>query len=138
MISKEKRLGEILIDRKVLTADQVQIALLEQQKTGKPFGETLISLGFLTEELLTDILAETLGQQAIDLEQILADPQALALIPKELARRCAAFPVSFDSEQRELIIAIADPNDILATDRIRNHLGKDVIPVWRIAPRAAT
>jgi len=137
VISKKKRLGELLIDRKVLTADQVQIALLEQQKTGKPFGETLISLGFLTEELLTDILAETHGQQAIDLEQILIDHQALALIPKELARRCTAFPVSFDSEQRELIIAIADPNDILATDRIRNHLGKDAIPVWRIAPRAA-
>jgi len=137
VISKKKRLGELLIDRKVLTADQVQIALLEQKKTGKPLGETLISLGFLTEELLTDILAETLGQQTIDLEQILADPQALALIPKELARRCTAFPVSFDSEQRELIIAIADPNDILATDRIRNHLAKDVVPVWRIAPRAA-
>ncbi|GAB6081068.1 GspE/PulE family protein [Hydrogenophilus hirschii] len=136
-VAPRKRLGEILIERGVLTPDQLQIALFEQQRLGKPIGETLLALGFVTEDLLSEALSENLGQEAIDLEKIVPDPQALGLIPKEIARRYAAFPVSFDTAAKQLIVAIADPNDIIATDRIRTQLGSKAIPVWRFAPRAA-
>lgn len=132
-----KRLGELLIEKGVITPDQLQIALLEQQRIGKPLGETLLALGFVTEDLLSETLSETLGQEAVDLEHILADPQALAIIPKETARRYGVFPVSFDPESRQLTIAIADPNDILTTDRLRALLAGKAVPVWRFAPRAA-
>ena len=67
-VAPRKRLGEILIERGVLTPDQLQIALFEQQRLGKPIGETLLALGFVTEDLLSEALSENLGQEAIDLD----------------------------------------------------------------------
>lgn len=131
------RLGEELLARGIITTDQLQIALLEQKRLGKRLlGEVLQELGFVSEDLLRDALAQRLGQSAIDLDHILADPRALTLLPRELARRHLAFPVSYLESQRELVIATADPNDIIATDRIQAHLAGKATPVWCFAPRA--
>ena len=127
------RLGDQLVALGVLSQDQLRIALLEQSSTGKPLGEVLLLLGFATAEVMRDALAQKLGERAISLKGIVADPAALALIPKAVAKRNGLFPVSLVAKDNELIIAIANPNDIVASDQVTAMLGDGLRPSWRLA-----
>ena len=127
------RLGDLLLEKGLITQDQLRIALHEQKNLGKPLGETLIALGFVTESSMRGALAENLGEQAISLKNIAADPHALAYIGKQIAKRHTLFPVSYHAERNELLIASADPNDIVAADQINALLAGGPKPLWRLA-----
>ena len=127
------RLGDRLIQLGLITEDQLRIALVEQKTTGKPLGEALLVLGFTTEEAMRSALADKLGEQAISLKGIVANPAALALIPKTLAKRHSLFPVSLDARTNELVIACANPNDIVAVDQITALLAGGPRLQWRLA-----
>ncbi|MDP1610053.1 MAG: GspE/PulE family protein [Sulfuritalea sp.] len=130
------RLGDLLLEQQLITQDQLRIALLEQKSMGKPLGEALLILGFITEDALRSALALNLGEVAISLKGIVADPGALRLIPKPLAKRHTLFPVSFDAGRNELLIASADPGDIVAGDQVNALLGGKVKITWRLASSA--
>src|SRR5260221_378718 len=87
-------MGELLIQKGMISEDQLRIALTEQKKVQIPLGKLLVQLGFLTEATVRDILSESLGQVSIDLSNTIVDPGALALIPKETARRYHVLPVA--------------------------------------------
>ena len=127
------RLGDQLVALGIISPDQLRIALMEQRETGKPLGEALLSLGFATAEVMRSALAEKLGEQAISLKGIVADPAALALIPKAVAKRHSLFPVSLVKKDNLLIIAITNPNDIVASDQIMSMLENGLKPSWRLA-----
>src|SRR5713226_8719649 len=84
-----------------------------------PLGKGLVTLGFVTEATIRDILSETLGQVSIDLDNTIVDPAAIALVPKDMARRYHVLPVSYDSERKLLLIAVSDPANVVALDQIR-------------------
>jgi type II secretory ATPase GspE/PulE/Tfp pilus assembly ATPase PilB-like protein len=130
------RLGDKLVELGLISQDQLRIALQEQKSTGKQLGEALLVLGFCTEDAMRAALADKLGEQAISLKGIVADPNALALIPKATAKRHALFPVSLDLRDNELIIASANPNDIVAADHINSLLAGGPRPRWRLASSA--
>ncbi|GHA77715.1 GspE/PulE family protein [Cognatilysobacter bugurensis] len=132
-MSGKPRLGDLLVDRGLISADQLKIALLEQRRQGKQLGETLVSIGFLTEDTLREALSEKLGNDSINLSGILVDGHALALVPKDLARRHTLFPVSYEVATGELVIAVSDTQNIIAIDQVRAHLGSRATPVWRLA-----
>ena len=117
--STKQPLGTVLLDKGIISHDQLRIALIEQKKRNVPLGKILVSLGFVSEATIRDILSETLGQIAIDLSNTVADPGALALIPKEAARRYHVLPVAFLRDENKLITAISDPTDVVALDQIR-------------------
>lgn len=127
------RLGDRLIQLGLITQDQLGIALQEQKSSGKPLGEALLLLGFTTEEAMRSALADNLGEQAISLKGIVANPAALALIPKALAKRHVLFPASLDPRTNEFVIASANPNDIVAVDQISALLAGGPKPIWRLA-----
>lgn len=143
------RLGERLIAQGLLSADQLAIALHEQKSlqashapasrtTGKslPLGEWLMRLGFIDQQQLQQTLAQTLGHASIELKQVVADPQALALVPKQFAQRHCLFPVRLESACKELVIACADPDDIIATDQLHSLLAASAhTAVLRLASR---
>ena len=52
-------------------------------------------LGFVTEAAIRDIMARTIGQESIDLSQVVADPEALKLVPQDFARRNRILPIAF-------------------------------------------
>jgi general secretion pathway protein E/type IV pilus assembly protein PilB len=117
----------------LITQDQLGIALQEQKSSGKPLGEVLLLLGFTTEEAMRSALADNLGEQAISLKGIVANPEALGLIPKAVAKRHLLFPASLDARTGELVVASANPNDIVAVDQITAMLTGGPRPVWRLA-----
>lgn len=130
------RLGDLLLEQRLITQDQLRIALLEQKTMGKPLGEAILALGFVTEDALRGALALNLGEVAISLKGIVADPAALQLIPKPLAKRHTLFPVSYDASLNELLIASADPGHIVAGDQVNALLAGMVNVIWRLASSA--
>ncbi|WP_018607761.1 GspE/PulE family protein [Uliginosibacterium gangwonense] len=115
-------LGQLLIAHGVITDDQLRIALHEQSMTHLALGKQLVQMGFVTEAALRDALSESLGKQGVDLTHAIADPDALALVPEELARRHRFLPLRWEAETRTLTIATSDTDDIVALDRLRAQL----------------
>lgn len=112
-------LGEMLVQKRVLSDDQLRIALLEQRKSGNPLGKELVRLGFVSEGTLREVLSENLGQESVDLSRVIADAQAVRLVPKDLAKRHLLLPLSLDREGRKLTLAMANPNNLMALDQVR-------------------
>lgn len=121
-ILQHRPLGQILISEGILSEDQLRIALLEQMKQNQPIGKLLVSLGFVTEATLRQALSESLGKQSIDLTHAVIDPQALKLVPRDLAKRYHLLPLDYDRQSRRLTLAISDINDIVGLDRVRTLL----------------
>ena len=125
------RLGEILVSKGIITPDQLEIALLEQKKSREQPGRILVRLGFATEAIIHDVISGAFGQQRVELNSVVADAEALAMVPEDLARRLQAAPVSYDAARRLLKVALVDAFDIVALDQLNAHLGgaAEVVPV---------
>ena len=115
----KKRIGDELVRAGIISLDQLKIALLEQRRSGIPLGQLLTQLGFVTEAIMRDSLSEILGQDSIDLKMVVPDPDAIALIPKAMVMRHNVIPISYDSINNLLILAMADIYDLMVLDRIR-------------------
>jgi type II secretory ATPase GspE/PulE/Tfp pilus assembly ATPase PilB-like protein len=116
------KLGEWLTSQGVISHDQLKIALTEQRTSGLPLGRQLISLGFLGESMLRDVLARNAGEASIELSQTLADPEAIAMLPEHLARRHRILPLAVDFDDHVLTVAVPDLYNLVAQDQVRAHL----------------
>lgn len=123
----KKRIGDQLIDRGIISSDQLTIALQEQRETGEQIGKLLIDLGFLTESLLKDVLGESRGDDSIDLAEIVPDEDAISFIDKKMAQQLKVLPCDYNPETNILQLAMADTFDILALDRIKASVPANVI-----------
>ena len=123
---QHRPLGQILMTKGILSEDQLRIALLEQMKSNQPIGKLLISLGFVSETTLREALSESLGRQSIDLSNAIVDPQALKLVPRDIAKRHHLLPLDFDAANHRLTVAIADIDNIVGLDRVRALLPENV------------
>jgi len=119
----KKPLGELLVEKGLITEDQIRIALLEQKKANLPLGKLLVNLGFVTEATIRDALSENLGQVSVDLSTTVVAAELVKMIPLELARRHKAIPIAFDEATRTLTVALSDTFNIVAIDQIRASLG---------------
>lgn len=123
---KSRPLGAVLIEKGVITEDQLRIALLEQKRSSAPLGKLLVTLGFVTEATVREALSENLNQQSVDLSAIVGDASAIKLVPKDVAKRYVVFPLVFHRERRALTLAMADTANIFALDQISVMLGRDI------------
>ncbi len=114
-----KPLGRLLVEQGVISEDQLRIALLEQSKRHLPLGRLMVGLGFLSEATIRDVMAESLGQESVDLSSSIVDATAIKLIPKDMARRFLLLPLALDKNEKTLTLAIADPDNIIALDQVR-------------------
>ncbi|MDD4912656.1 MAG: ATPase, T2SS/T4P/T4SS family [Sideroxydans sp.] len=115
----QQPIGQLLISKGVISEDQLRIATQEQSKTPQPLGRLLVRLGFLSEATIRDVLSENLGQESVDLATVIVDSAAVQMIPKEVARRYLLVPLSVDLANKNLTLAIADPDNIIALDQVR-------------------
>jgi general secretion pathway protein E/type IV pilus assembly protein PilB len=123
---KKLRLGELLIQQGLITPDQLRIALTEQKAQQAPLGRLLVRLGFVTEAVIRDIMARTIGQESIDLSQVVVDGDALKLIPQDFARRHRLLPIAFDNNTRILTVAITEVFNVVALDQLRSTIGQNI------------
>jgi type II secretory ATPase GspE/PulE/Tfp pilus assembly ATPase PilB-like protein len=133
---KKLRLGELLVQQGLITKDQLAIVLAEQRNSNVPIGRLLVRLGFVTETAIRDIMARTVGQESIDLAQVLADPEALSLVPEEFARRNHLLPIAYDPTDHVLTIATTEIFNVVALDQLRAMLGPQVELKTQLAAEA--
>ena len=126
-----KQLGDILLEGGLVTPDQLDSAVLEQNRLGRSLGRVLVEQGVLTEAQLVASLAAQIGMRFVDLSDVAVDGAALARIPGTVARRHTAIPIGF--EEGKLVVAMADPANVFAIDDIKQIAGQrgyvDVKPV---------
>jgi type IV pilus assembly protein PilB len=115
-------LGTLLIRAGLVTEDVLESALTEQRRSGKRLGEILMERGDVTRTQLARMLAEQHELPFLDLEEGQVDAQAAILLPEELGRRYSALPVKFN-EDDSLLVAVADPTNLLHSDELRLALG---------------
>jgi type IV pilus assembly protein PilB len=119
--------GEVLVDMGLLTQEQVDQAAVEQQVSHQRIGEIALAKGWVTKGDLMEALARRLGCKYLDLAVMRIDPVALELISERDARRYSAVPVSFVDEHT-VLVAMADPSNIVAIDDLRILTGFDIEP----------
>ena len=110
------RLGDLLVSQSIISDDQLQLALQQQKQNGRKLGATLLELGFLTETQLLSFLAQQLGIEFVDLNQVVIQPQVVQLIPEVHARRYRALAINLSDG--EVTVAMSDPSDLSAMDAI--------------------
>ncbi len=125
--NRSRQLGEILMERGLLTPEQLQAALEEHQKAGKLLGRVLIDKGYVSEADLVRALAEQVGLEFVDLTEFPVDASCTALLPESVARRYRAIPIA--DRDGKLLVAMSDPANVYALDDIRIITDRDVQPV---------
>jgi type IV pilus assembly protein PilB len=125
-------LGTLLLRDGVLTAEQLEVALAEKERTGKRLGEIVTSQGWASAPQLAGLLAEQHALEYVDLTRTDVEPAAAVLLPEKFARRYEALPVRFLSDDL-VLVAVADPTNVIASDDLRLAIGMNV----RVAVAAA-
>ena len=115
-------LGQLLVDGRILTEEQLRRVLEEKASSGQRLGEIAVSLGFTTERAIAGALAEQYELEYVDLDVAQLDRQAVALLPEELARRYDALPLRI-LEDGTLLLAVTDPTNLATADDLRLALG---------------
>ncbi len=127
MTTEARHLGTMLLQEGLLSRADLDRATEIQTETGMPLGRILVEEGFVKETDLVKTLAHHIGLEFVSLDEVTIDPSATALVPEALARRYAAISIGFE-EDGSLIVAMADPANVLAIDDIRAITGMDVRP----------
>lgn len=121
------RLGELLTKANLISPDQLKEALKIQKDNGGKLGETLIKLGFVSDEDITECLSQQFGVPSINLAHFEIDSGVIKLIPADVARKYNILPVN--KTGATLTIAMADPTNVFAMDDIKFMTGYNVEPV---------
>jgi type IV pilus assembly protein PilB len=117
----------LLTKASLITQDQLKEALRVQKETGGKLGETLIKLGFVSEEDITECLSQQFGVPSINLQHFEIDASVIKLIPGDVARKYNILPVN--KTGATITIAMADPTNVFAMDDIKFMTGYNVEPV---------
>jgi len=125
-LPRKRKLGELLVNEGLLTPEKLAEALLEQERSGDRLGRVVGRAFNIAEEEIIQVLSRQLGIRVVDLSAVLIDPQILRLVPERLARLHQAVPVY--SENGELVVAMADPLNVLGIDDIARASGRIVQP----------
>ncbi len=108
-----KRLGDLLLEENLVTKEQVEKAIEEQQKSGEPLGRILVRMGFITEEALYYFLAIQFGVEYVDLENTEISEDAAKVIKKETAEEFGVIPIEANDEK--ITLATSEPDEHLVT-----------------------
>ncbi len=113
---KRVRIGDLLVEQKIISQSQLQEALAEQKKSGRKLGRILVESGFVDEDRLLVLLAEQLDIPYVDLSRFELDPQLVARLPETQARRYRALVLK--AMPTGLLVGMGDPTDIFAFDEL--------------------
>ena len=132
MAQVQKQLGDVLLERGLVTPEQLNFATQEEQKTGQSAWKILIERGVLTERDLVRARAAQIGMEFVDVRAERPSPAVLGLIEQDLAQRQALLPLAVD--QDTLRLAMAEPTNHLAIDEVAGVTGKQVVAVAAYRP----
>ena len=118
------RLGEILVQQKLLSEDQLNQALADQKRTGRKLGRVFVESGFVTEEQISGALARQLGIPYLNLKFYNINQDVVRQLPETQARRFRA--LALEDRGDTMLVGVSDPTDLFAYDEIARLLKKGV------------
>ncbi|WP_281914297.1 GspE/PulE family protein [Massilia varians] len=118
------RLGEVLIQQKLLSEEQLEQALADQKRTGRKLGRVFVESGFVTEDQISGALARQLNIPYINLKFYNINAELVRLLPETAARRFRALVL--EDRRETLLVGVSDPTDLFAYDEIARLLRKTV------------
>lgn len=124
------RLGDCLVQKGMITEEQLEQALAKQKETGSKIGETIVDLGFVSEMDIIDVLADQMGIEYVDVRKIKVDEDAARLLKEDFLRKNVLLPIGYDELVPNVLrVAMSDPMDIIAIDDISIITNLQVEPV---------
>jgi type II secretion system protein E len=126
------RLGEILVEKGIITPEELEAAVKKQHDTKEMIGQVLISMGLITERKLLQVLAEQQGVRFTDLKEERIDQKAIDTVPAKFAWHYKIMPLKI--EGNVLTIAISNPFDMWPIDDLETNLGYRVEKVLTPTP----
>ncbi len=123
-LRKKIRLGDLLVQNRLITEEQLAAALAHQKQTGGKLGDVLVEHGFITSHAMLECLARQLQIPYIDLQLFKYKPETVRLLPETYARRFRALVL--DDAQGQLLVGMADPTDIFAFDELAKLLARPI------------
>ena len=118
------RLGELLVQQKLLSEEQLQLALSEQKRSGRKLGRFFVENGFVTEDQISGALAKQLNIPYIDLKYYNFNLDTVRLLPETQARRFRA--IALEDRGSALLFGLADPTDLFAYDEIARFVKRNI------------
>jgi hypothetical protein len=115
-------LGSLLVREGLISNEQLELALMDQQGTGLRLGELLVQWGWVASGAISRALAEQYDMEFVELDSADIDPAAVERLPARDARHYDAIPIRFLEDGR-LLVAVADPSDVGACEELRSMLG---------------
>ncbi|QYK52551.1 MAG: Flp pilus assembly complex ATPase component TadA [Fimbriimonadaceae bacterium] len=134
-VAKDSRIGELLVNHKLVSQGQIERAIKRQQETNEKLGQILISMGIMTERRLLQVLAAQKGVSPWHLEEDRPSQDAIRLLPQEMCRVFQMLPVAVRGDL--LLLAMRDTSDAEAIEAVRLHTKKRVEPVLADEARLA-
>ena len=127
---KKLRLGDALVQKEIISEEQLQKSLEIQKTNGKKLGEILVDAGFLTEEALATALSKQLNYESVDLQSISIPEEVLSLTPLQVLKKYIVIPFEYAPKNPNVIrVAMANPMDLHAIDDISIITNLQVEPV---------
>lgn len=120
-------LGELLIQEKLLDAEQLRSAVDFHKKNDVGIGSAIVTLGYISEEEMAQALSRQLGYPYINLDQFEVYPDVISLIPVEIAKKYLIMPIH--RIRSFLTLAMVDPTDLDIIEDIRFRTGLSIQPV---------
>ena len=121
------RLGDILVAQKVISPEQLKLALDEQKRSGRRLGRVLVDMGFTAELNIAQALARQLNVGFVDLKHHNFKANVALKLPESSARRFRA--LALEERGAKMLVGMADPTDLFAFDELSRILKKDIEPV---------
>jgi len=132
LANQARRFGEVLVDRHVLSRDDLESAIGEADRSGQALPAVLLRLGLVGSKDLTAALAEQLGLRFVDFADVSLHQEAATMLTAETARRLGAVPIDF--EGNKLVVAFAEPADDAVLEAVGRATSFEIIPA--VADRA--
>ncbi len=127
VLKKGAFLGEILLQKGVITRHQLEEALRVAKRTNSRIGNVLVKLGYATEKDIAEALAVQYNIPSILLSTTIPEPEALKLVPESIARRFKVLPLAL--EGKNLKVAMLDPLNVFAIDELKKITGCNIQPM---------
>ena len=122
MPQEKVRIGDLLLQRDLISQEQLELAIAEQRSSGVKLGEAVVNLGFVAEHVLLNTLADQLELPFIDLSEYPCQPSIVQMLPETHARRFRALVLA--DNEHGLLVGMSDPQNIFAIDEISGLLGQ--------------
>ena len=118
------RLGDLLVQQKLISLDQLQFALEQQKRSGRKLGRVLVDNAFVSEDQISEAIAKQLNIPYINLKYYNVNLEIVRRLPENQARRFRA--VALEERNGVLLVGMADPTDLFAFDEIARLLKRDI------------